>query len=80
MSTRRQRNAQDDGLKELPCLNCRLIEMGEMVCYEGKCPQCGRPPPGAKKPLPPAPPRSASGMNPGMGHGSMRAAFVDSVV
>ena len=32
--------------KELPCLNCRLIEMGEMACYEDRCPQCGKMPPG----------------------------------
>eukprot|EP00088_Acartia_fossae_P043728 TRINITY_DN46173_c0_g1_i1.p1 TRINITY_DN46173_c0_g1~~TRINITY_DN46173_c0_g1_i1.p1 ORF type:complete len:115 (+),score=2.67 TRINITY_DN46173_c0_g1_i1:55-399(+) len=30
---------------DLPCLNCRLIEMGSMACYQDKCPQCGRTPP-----------------------------------
>merc|ERR1712108_9175 len=38
--------------KEMPCLNCRLIEMGEMACYQDRCPQCGRVPP-SKKGLPP---------------------------
>ena len=28
-----------------PCLNCILIEMGEMACYQDCCPQCGRVPP-----------------------------------
>ncbi|TRY72145.1 hypothetical protein TCAL_10607 [Tigriopus californicus] len=31
--------------KEMSCLNCRLIEMGSMACYQELCPQCGRPPP-----------------------------------
>ncbi|TRY77923.1 hypothetical protein TCAL_09764 [Tigriopus californicus] len=31
---------------ELPCLNCRLIEMGDMACYQELCPQCGQEPPG----------------------------------
>ena len=31
--------------KDLPCLNCRLIEMGEMACYTERCPQCGNVPP-----------------------------------
>ncbi len=40
---------QDGGMdKELPCLNCRLIEMGEMACYQDRCPQCGQVPPGKK--------------------------------
>ncbi len=30
---------------EPKCQNCNLIEMGSMACYEGVCPQCGRPPP-----------------------------------
>ena len=30
---------------EMPCLNCRLIEMGEMACYAGRCSQCHRVPP-----------------------------------
>ncbi|CAB4070346.1 unnamed protein product [Lepeophtheirus salmonis] len=34
--------------KDLPCLNCRLIEMGEMACYEETCPQCGKIPPSKK--------------------------------
>ena len=25
-----------------PCLNCLLIEMGEMACYQERCPECGR--------------------------------------
>ena len=25
-----------------PCMNCVLIEMGEMVCYSERCPDCGR--------------------------------------
>ena len=29
----------------MPCLNCRLIEMGEMACYQEKCPQCNKVPP-----------------------------------
>ena len=33
-----------------PCLNCILIEMGEMACYQERCPQCGRIPPGRKAP------------------------------
>ena len=42
-----------------PCMNCLLIEMGEMACYQERCPQCGRIPPGRKvpprkKPKPPA--------------------------
>ena len=32
-------------IKDLPCLYCRWIEMGEMACYTDKCPKCGRPPP-----------------------------------
>ena len=32
-----------------PCMNCVLIEMGEMVCYTEKCPDCGRIPPGRRK-------------------------------
>ena len=40
-------------------MNCLLIEMGEMACYQERCPQCGRVPPGrkaapGKKPKPPA--------------------------
>jgi len=31
--------------KELPCLHCQLIEMGEMACYQEFCPHCGRVPP-----------------------------------
>ena len=33
---------------DLPCQNCKLIEMGSMACYGDKCPDCGRPPPGKK--------------------------------
>ena len=29
----------------MPCLNCRLIEMGEMACYQERCPQCDKVPP-----------------------------------
>jgi len=32
-----------------PCMNCVLIEMGEMVCYSERCPDCGRIPPGRRK-------------------------------
>ena len=40
--------------KELPrCMNCILIEMGEMACYTERCPDCGRIPPGRKKQKPP---------------------------
>ena len=31
--------------KDMPCLNCRLIEMGEMACYQERCPQCDKVPP-----------------------------------
>ena len=31
--------------KDLPCLHCQLIAMGEMACYRDFCPQCGRIPP-----------------------------------
>merc|ERR1711994_530499 len=34
--------------KDLPCLHCQLIEMGEMACYQEFCPHCGRVPPGRK--------------------------------
>ena len=27
------------------CMNCLLIETGDMVCYEPLCPTCGRVPP-----------------------------------
>lgn len=27
-----------------PCTSCQLIEMGEMACYHGVCPNCGRVP------------------------------------
>jgi hypothetical protein len=30
---------------QAPCMNCLLIEMGEMACYQERCPQCGRIPP-----------------------------------
>ena len=33
---------------QAPCMNCLLIEMGEMACYQERCPQCGRIPPGRK--------------------------------
>ena len=35
--------------RELPCLHCKFIEMGEMACYEETCPQCGRVPSCRKK-------------------------------
>ena len=31
-----------------PCMNCLLIEMGEMACYTERCQECGRIPPGRK--------------------------------
>jgi len=31
--------------KDMPCLHCKFIEMGEMACYTKTCPECGRPPP-----------------------------------
>ena len=31
--------------KDLPCLHCQLIAMGEMACYRDFCPHCGRIPP-----------------------------------
>ena len=31
--------------KDLPCLHCQLIAMGEMACYHGFCPHCGNIPP-----------------------------------
>ena len=34
--------------KDLPCLHCQLIEMGEMACYQDFCPHCGRIPPNRK--------------------------------
>eukprot|EP00095_Tigriopus_kingsejongensis_P008666 maker-scaffold72_size415059-snap-gene-1.16 protein:Tk08666 transcript:maker-scaffold72_size415059-snap-gene-1.16-mRNA-1 annotation:"ring finger membrane protein" len=41
---------KDDITKnDLPCLNCHLIEMGDMACYEELCPQCGQAPPGKKE-------------------------------
>ena len=27
------------------CVKCQLIDMGEMACYTGTCPGCGRVPP-----------------------------------
>ena len=38
--------------KEIFCMNCLLIEMGEMACYQARCPQCNRIPPGRKIPSP----------------------------
>jgi hypothetical protein len=32
--------------KPLPCMHCKLIEMGEMACYQEFCPECGQIPPG----------------------------------
>ena len=29
-------------------MNCLLIEMGEMACYQERCQECGRIPPGRK--------------------------------
>jgi len=37
-----EKEETDTGL----CMNCLLIEMGEMVCYSDRCPDCGRVPPG----------------------------------
>ena len=28
--------------KDMPCLHCKFIEMGEMACYTKTCPECGR--------------------------------------
>ena len=33
------------GIWKEPCVKCQLIEMGEMACYTGLCPGCGRVPP-----------------------------------
>ena len=42
-------NLQDSEIgKDLPCLHCQLIEMGEMACYQEFCPHCGRVPPSRK--------------------------------
>ena len=30
------------------CMNCLLIGMGEMACYQERCPHCGRIPPDRK--------------------------------
>jgi len=32
-------------MRDLPCQNCKLILMGSMACYQGKCPECGKVPP-----------------------------------
>jgi len=33
----------EDGKAKLPCLNCRLIQMGSSISYgDNSCPQCGR--------------------------------------
>ena len=34
---------------DLPCQNCKLIEMGSMACYTETCPACGKPPPGGPR-------------------------------
>ena len=40
----------DNALKDdLPCQNCKLIEMGSMACYTETCPACGKPPPGGAR-------------------------------
>ena len=41
----------DDALMkaDLPCQNCKLIEMGSMACYTETCPACGKPPPGGPR-------------------------------
>ena len=31
------------------CLHCVMVEMGDMVCYQQFCPNCGRVPPGRMK-------------------------------
>ena len=31
--------------KDAKCMNCHLIEMGSMACYQELCPECGKPPP-----------------------------------
>jgi len=35
--------------KDLPCQHCNMISMGEMVCYQEFCPECGRIPPNRKR-------------------------------
>ena len=35
--------------EDLPCQNCKLIEMGSMACYTATCPACGKPPPGGAR-------------------------------
>jgi hypothetical protein len=35
--------------KDLPCQHCNMITMGEMVCYQEFCPECGRIPPNRKR-------------------------------
>ena len=39
---------EDDETKaQLPCLNCRLIQMGSAISYgDNRCPQCGSEPDG----------------------------------
>ena len=35
--------------KDLPCQYCNMITMGDMVCYQEFCPECGRIPPNRKR-------------------------------
>ena len=37
----------EDGVepKDLPCMNCTRVEMGERACYTGICDMCGKVPP-----------------------------------
>jgi len=35
--------------KDLPCQHCNMIAMGEMVCYQEFCPECGKIPPNRKR-------------------------------
>ena len=36
-------------LKDPPCQHCNMISMGEMVCYQDFCPECGKIPPNRKR-------------------------------
>ena len=47
------REDSGSGREQMRCMNCILIEMGEMACYTERCPDCGRIPPGRKKQKPP---------------------------
>ena len=40
--------------RDAPCVKCQLIDMGEMACYTGFCPGCGRVPPSKRAAAEPA--------------------------